>query len=122
MSTQENKIFIRRYFDAFNQGGGAAVGNIIADESLDEHIAFFESAFPGYQLAAKDMVAEGNKVVVDASFQGVHTGELMGMPPTGKSVDVPFIIIYHIANGKIVEHSMIADQASLMQQLGSVPA
>ena len=120
MFTQENKIFIRRYFDAFNKGGSVAVRDIVDDKSLEEHIAFFESAFPGYQLIAKDMVAEGDKVVVDAALQGIHKGELMGIPPTGKSVDVPFIIIYRVSGGKIVDHRMVADQMSLMQQLGTV--
>jgi predicted ester cyclase len=118
MSTQENKLFIRRYFDTFNHGGGTAVADIVADTHLKEHIAFFEAAFPGYQLTAKEMVAEGDKVVVNASMQGVHKGDLMGHPPTGKLVDVPFIIIYQVDGGKIVNHHMVADQVSLMQQLG----
>ena len=118
MSTQENKLFIRRYFDTFNQGGSTAVADDVADDHLIEHISFFEAAFPGYQLTAREMVAEGDKVVVDASLQGVHKGELMGHAPTGKPVDVPFIIIYQIAGGKIVHHHMVADQVSLMQQLG----
>lgn len=117
MSTQENKLFIRRYFDTFNQGGGTAVTDLVTDDHLKEHIAFFEGAFPGYQLAAKEMIAEGDKVVVDALLKGVHKGDLMGLPPTGKQVEVPFIIIYQITGGKIVDHTMVADQAGLMQQL-----
>ena len=117
MSLQENKLFIRRYFDKFNQGGGAVVADLVTDEHLKEHIAFFEGAFPGYQLSAKEMIAEGDKVVVDAALTGTHKGELMGIPPTGKQVEVPFIIVYHISGGKIVDHTMVADQAGLMQQL-----
>lgn len=117
MSTQENKLFIRRYFDTFNQGGGTAVADIVADEHLKEHIAFFEGAFPGYQLTAKEMVAEGDKVVVDAVMTGAHKGDLMGISPTGKQVEVPFIIIYQVSGGKIVNHTMVADQAGLMQQV-----
>jgi predicted ester cyclase len=119
MSSQENKLFIRRYFDMFNQGGGTAVTHIVNDEHLKEHIAFFESAFPGYQLIAKEMIAEGDKVVVDALMQGTHTGPLMQMSPTGKQVEVPFIIIYQVSGGKIVDHTMVADQAGLMQQLSA---
>jgi predicted ester cyclase len=119
MSTLENKLFIRRYFDKFNQGGGAEVADLVTDEHLKEHIAFFEAAFPGYQLSAKEMIAEGDKVVVDAALSGVHKGELMGLPPTGKEVEVPFIIVYRVSGGKIVDHTMVADQARLMQQLGA---
>jgi predicted ester cyclase len=117
MSTKENKLFIRNYFDTFNQGGGAAVANIVADDHLKEHIAFFESVFPGYQLSAKKMIAEGDNVVVDATFTGTHKGELMGIPPTGKEVEVPFIIIYQVSGGKIVDHKMVADQSGMMQQI-----
>lgn len=117
MSTAENKLFIRRYFDTFNQGGGTAVADIVTDEHLKEHIAFFENAFPGYQLSAKEMIAEGDNVVVDAAMIGTHKGDLMGIPPTGKKVEVPFIIIYQVAGGKIVDHTMVADQAGLMQQI-----
>jgi predicted ester cyclase len=117
MSTEENKLFIRNYFDTFNQGGGAAVADIVTDEHLKEHIAFFESVFPGYQLSAKKMIAEGDDVVVDALLTGTHEGELMGISPTGKEVEVPFIIIYQVSGGKIVDHHMVADQAGMMQQL-----
>ena len=122
MSTQENKLFIRRYFDKFNRGGSAAVSDIVDDEHLKEHIAFFEGAFPGYQLTANDMVAEGDRVAVDAVVTGKHTGELMGMAPTGRNIKVPLIIIYQIAGGKIVHHKMVADQAGLLQQLTEEPA
>lgn len=117
MSIEENKLFIRRYFDKFNQGGGSVVADLVTDEHLKEHIAFFEGAFPGYQLTANEMIAEGDKVVVDAALTGTHKGELMGLPPTGKQVEVPFIIVYHVSGGKIVDHTMVADQAGMMQQL-----
>jgi predicted ester cyclase len=117
MSAQENKLFIRRYLDTFNHGGGAAVADMVADEHLKEHIAFFEGVFPGYQLTAKEMIAEGDKVVVNATVTGTHQGELMGLPPTGRQVEVPLIIIYRVSGGRIVDHTMVADQAGLMQQL-----
>ncbi|MCA9874386.1 MAG: ester cyclase [Anaerolineales bacterium] len=119
MSIQENKLFIRRYFDMFNQGGAEAVAQLITDQHLKDHIAFFEGAFPGYQLSAREMVAEGDKVVVDALMTGTHEGPLMEMSPTGKAIKVPFIIIYRLAGGKIVDHTMVADQAGLMQQLSA---
>ena len=52
---------------------------------------------------------------------GTHRGELMGVPPTGKAVSVPAILIYRIANGKIAEFWMNADTLGLLQQLGAVP-
>ncbi|RYY10835.1 MAG: hypothetical protein EOO04_36255 [Chitinophagaceae bacterium] len=88
------------------------------DEVLIEHIAFFDSAFPCYEIFADEMTAEGNRVVVRARFKGIHEGELNGILPTGRKVDFPFVISYELENGKIVHHWLIADQMSLMEQLG----
>ncbi len=46
----------------------------------------------------------------------------MGIAPTGKQVAFSLMLIYRIADSKIVEHWMNADQLGLMQQLGVVPA
>jgi predicted ester cyclase len=73
------------------------------------------------QLIAEDMIAEGDKVVVRSTFRGTHKGDLMGIPPTGKQVTMPLILIYRIADDKIVEHWMQADALGLLQQLGVIP-
>jgi predicted ester cyclase len=46
----------------------------------------------------------------------------MGMPPTGKSWDVPIHITYRIEESKIVDHWMVIDTAAFMQQLGMMPS
>ena len=125
MSVQENKALVRRYFDALSgkEKPVAVVNQYVADsdEDLKQHIAFFEASFPRYELLAEDLIAEGDQVTVRAVFKGTHQGDLMGIAPTGKQVELPFIIIYRIAGGKIVEHWMSVDQMALMQQLGVVP-
>jgi predicted ester cyclase len=52
---------------------------------------------------------------------GTHTGELMGVPPTGKRLEMTGIVIYRIAGGKIVERWAQHDVLGLMQQLGVIP-
>ena len=124
MSAEENKAFIRRCFDAMGKDKSVATLDEYiadADEELKQHIVAFEAAFPGYGIIVEDMIAEGDKVVVRGTMHGTHKGDLMGIPPTGKQVTMPVIIIYRIADGKIVEHWMIADQLGLMQQLGVFP-
>ena len=94
----------------------------VADEGLKQTIAIFESAFPRYELIVEDMIAEGDKVVIRATFKGTHKRKLMEIAPTGKEVTEPAIIIYRIANGKIVENWISYNQLSLMQQLGVIPS
>jgi len=93
-----------------------------SDEELKDHIMFFEASFPHYEVIADDMIAEGDKVAVLARFRGAHNGELLGIAPTGKEVDVPFAITYRLAGGKIVQHWMSFDRMALMEQLGVAPA
>ncbi len=124
MSPEANKAFIRRYFEALSGKDKPAtvVNRYVSDEELKHHIALYEAAFPSYQLIAEDMIAEGDKVVVRSTFRGTHKGDLMGIPPTGKQVTMPLILIYRIADDKIVEHWMQADALGLLQQLGAIPA
>jgi predicted ester cyclase len=118
----ENKALIQRYFEALSgKDKPAEIVNIyVADEELKQHIEMFEAAFPRYQLIAEDMVAEDDKVAVRATFKGFHKGDLMGITPTGKETAISLMLFYRIANGKIAEHWMNADQLGLMQQLGVV--
>jgi len=123
MSTENNKTLIRRYFEALSgkDKATAVVNRYVIDEELKHHIAFYEAAFPNYELIAEDLIAEGDKVVVRSTFRGTHKGDLMGIAPTGKQVAMPLILIYRIADDKIVEHWMQADALGMMQQLGVIP-
>ena len=123
MSTENNKTLIRRYFEALSgkDKATAVVNRYVTDEELKHHIAFYEAAFPNYELIAEDLIAEGDKVVVRSTFRGTHKGDLMGIAPTGKQVTMPSILIYRLVDDKIVEHWMQADALGMMQQLGVIP-
>jgi steroid delta-isomerase-like uncharacterized protein len=122
MSPSENKAFVRRYLDAINgkEKPAAVQDQFIsdADAVLKQHIAGYEAAFPRYALAVEDMFAEADKVALRFTMRATYGGGFMNIPATGQQVAVPGIIIYRIADGKIVEHWMQVDSATLMQQLG----
>ena len=118
--TQENVATVRDYFAAISgkDKPAATLSRYVSDEELKKHVVLFEVAFPHYALVPEDVVAQDDKVAVRARFQGTQSGDLMGIAPTGKWVDVPFIIIYRMANGRIAEHWMSIDQMELLKQLG----
>lgn len=121
---QKNKQFIINYINEVASGAPktrALLEKYITDKMLIGHIEFFEKAFPGYKLFIDEITAEGNRVVLRARNKAVHLGYLGEIPPTGKEVDFPFVVGYEIENEKIISHWMIADQMTLMQQLGVVP-
>jgi predicted ester cyclase len=78
-------------------------------------------AFPDCRFTIDDMIAEGDQVVTKKTFTGTHTGELNGIPPTGKRVTLRFADFMRIRDGKIVEHWLSMDQLSFLQQLGVLP-
>ena len=117
---QKNKELVIDYFNAISgvKKTRELLEKYVSDKHLIEHIEFFDTVFPAYELYADEMLAEGNRVVVKARAKGRHEGELNGIPPTYKNVDFPFSIGYEIENNKIISHWLIADQMVLMEQLG----
>jgi predicted ester cyclase len=51
----------------------------------------------------------------------LHTGELLGIAPTGKEVTITGILISRVDNGKVVEEWESFEQLGLMQQIGAIP-
>jgi len=124
MTTQENKEFIREYFEALSGKPKTPelVEEYVAEQPLKDHIAMNEAAFPGYTLNVEQMIAEDDLVAIIGRASGTHKGPFMGMPPTGKSWDVPLHITYRVKDRKIVEHWLVLDTAAFMQQLGMIPS
>jgi predicted ester cyclase len=83
--------------------------------------AAFFAAFPDIHVHVEDLLAEGERTVLRWSAHGTHQGELMGIPATGKSVNMTGIAIDRFENGRSVEHWEEIDQMGLMQQLGVIP-
>jgi predicted ester cyclase len=124
MSTEENKAFIRRYLEAINgkPKPPAILDLFIGEQPLKDHIASTEAAFPLYTISPEEIVGEGDLVCVRGMVHAVNLGSLMGMPPTGKEVNFSIFMTYKVAGGKIVDHWMLTDNLTMMQQLGVIPA
>jgi predicted ester cyclase len=84
-------------------------------------MAFFRmqiAGFPDMAMTVEDVVDGGDKVVARGRFTGTHTGPFMGMPPTGRRVDVGLIDIMRFADdGLVHEHWGVFDAMAMMQQL-----
>ena len=121
----KNKEFLINYFNAMSAGAPKTreiLEQYMTDEALIAHIQYFETVFPGYEVHADEMTAEDNRVIVQARLKGTHKGELSGIPPTFRQVEVPFVIKYEIKNDMIISHWMLVDRMAMMEQLGVMPA
>lgn len=81
----------------------------------------FYAAFPDGKHTIDETFEDGDRVFLRGSFSGTHTGDFMGMPPTGKTITVTFMNLDQFADGKLVEHRAQFDMFGLMQQLGAIP-
>jgi steroid delta-isomerase-like uncharacterized protein len=136
-----NPAVVRRFFDETCNGRRLAV----ADELFAADHRYHDPSIPGvadgptgikqssgpvvpYQSAfsdahwhVEDMLAEGDTVVTRWVGTGTQDGDLPGIPPAGKQVEVPGIWYQHLANGKIVESWQVWDTLVMLQQLGVIP-
>jgi steroid delta-isomerase-like uncharacterized protein len=90
-------------------------------QGFREFVETYLTAFPDGAIVVDEQIAEGEQVASRWTARGTNTGELMGMPPTGKQVVVQGITITRIVNGTSVEAWISWDTLSMVQQLGLVP-
>lgn len=139
MSAEDNKALVRRFHeDGWNKHNPAVVDEIYAAdyvdrspatigiaptrEGLKEFMRMYLRGFPDAHITVEDQLVEGDRVVTRWTASGTQTGELMDMPPSGKTVTITGMQIDRLAGGKIVESWVSFDQLAMLQQLGAVPA
>ncbi len=143
MSTEQNKSIVRRYIEeVLNQGNVDVADEIIAvgyvgrsctygseqERSGLDRIKQFageqRTAAPDWHITIEEMIAEGDKVVVRAFGSGTPQRVYSRMPAeaVGKRITVPWIAIYRLEKGKIVEAWVLGDRLGVLQQAGVISA
>ena len=128
---------VRSFYDLINAGNVGGFGELLADdfveheetpglaptkEGVTDFFRMYIAAFPNLRMDPEDVLASGDKVVARVRVTGTHEGEFMGMPATGKSIDVQGIDIVRFGDdGLAHEHWGVFDVMGMMQQLGVVP-
>jgi len=74
-------------------------------------------AFPDLQVHIHDQVAEGDRVTTRKTIQGTHRGELLGIRPTNKRVEIQVIDVVRLENGRYVEHWGVNTLPSVLASL-----
>lgn len=138
MSADQNKTLVRRFVEeAQTRHNLAAVDECLAPDFVDHSVppglppdregvkmqfTMFFNALPDLRAIIHDQIADADKVVTRKTLRGTHQGDLLGIPPTGKIVDIEVIDILRVKDGKITDHWNNVDRLGLMQQLGVIPA
>jgi steroid delta-isomerase-like uncharacterized protein len=128
---------LRRMYDSINSGDIEGFGAHLADDFVEheltpsqdstragtkELLKMMTAGFPDLHFHAEDVISSSEKVVARARVTGTNKGTFMGIPATGKVVDVQAIDILRFGDdGLVHEHWGVMDVMSMMQQLGVVP-
>jgi steroid delta-isomerase-like uncharacterized protein len=133
MNTAKNKALIERLFtEAMNARKFTVLQELLAPEFLNHSMPMpypgpdgfrvvlegFTNAFPDMQINLERLIGEDDLVVTSGHWTGTHKGDFMGIPATGKKVNIKFMDIWKIENDKAVGNWVQMDNLSIMQQLG----
>ena len=136
-SVERNKAVSRRWIEVFNKRDDAAEADVrtpdyvayapaslepapLDSEAWTRFLSGFVEAFPDLQLTVENAVAEGDLVAQRVHFEGTHTGEFQGLPPTHRRVSFSGLELNRFVDGRVAEHWFQMDALTLLQQLGLV--
>jgi predicted ester cyclase len=136
MGAAENQQLVRDMFErAINQRDETVFAEIIdgsyvnydmptpepGPDGMKALMGAFFAAFPDMRIVVEQTVGEGDLVATRGYFEGTQEGDFMGVPATGRTVNVKYQDMWRIADGKAVENWVRLDMLGMMQQLGVVP-
>ncbi|NYJ04092.1 ester cyclase [Petropleomorpha daqingensis] len=95
---------------------------------IDPFVAYgqgFLRAFPDGRIHRDRYVEAGDRIIVEGRFTGTNTGPLEtpagDLPPTGRSLELPFADAFRVVDGRITEHRIYYDLGGMLAQLGLAP-
>jgi len=81
----------------------------------------FQAAFSDKVCIDEARLAEGEWMAAFGRQEATHSGEFMGIPPTGKRVEIRYMDFWKVKDGKIVDNWVMVDFPHVMRQLGVDP-
>jgi predicted ester cyclase len=88
------------------------------DQSM-KVVGNFARSIPDMKFEIKEVLVAGNRVIVRGEVSGTPSGELFGVPHTGRSFRIMAIDIQTISNGKISQTYHLENWLSALGQLRS---
>ena len=124
---------MRRFVDeVLNRGDATALDELVhpdyvyrsPGEELRGHDGLaamlngYREAFPDFKIEIDELLVADDATVLAFTLTGIHRGDLLGIPATGRRVNVQGMVRSRFRDGKIAEEWEILDQQTLFEQLG----
>ncbi len=129
---------LRRMFECVGAGDVDGFVSHLSDDFVEHEVApgteptkagtkqlftMLVAGFPDLRFDAEDVLESGDKVVTRARVTGTNKGDFMGIPASGKSIDIQAIDIVRFGDdGLAHEHWGVMDIMAMMQQIGAIPS
>ncbi|MFC1952584.1 ester cyclase [Chloroflexota bacterium] len=135
MGIEENKAVVREFVERLAKGDTSVIdelttsnlvihqigiGSDMDREGMKQYNSNARSALDS-SPTIKDMLAEGDKVLVFVTTKATHIGKWRNVASTGKNVEFSRMAIHRLEDGKIAESWTLIDRYGLYEQLGAIP-
>jgi len=129
LTRRENLESVRAFFDRVLNAGDVASLESFAHrdvlvpqtapgvESLRRLLVETRAAFSSPEYKVMDTVSEGEKVVVRFSAKATHSGRYMGLPASGRVLNLWGVMIFRFEAGAISEFWSLVDSEAILKQL-----
>jgi predicted ester cyclase len=115
---RESAIDEMSYHDVHGHGLKAPDGNEV--QSMEAFKAYYRQmrgALSDIHVTVEDVVTEGDLTVARCTVRAKHTGEGLGKPPKGNSIEFTGMTMARIKEGKIAEAWNNFDFLTMVQQM-----
>jgi len=119
------------WYEAFSKHDPQLLGSVLAEDWYEtpsserrgreagiKLLTKLTTVFPDFSAEVKDMIQEGNKVVVRSELSGMQAGPFMGFPSRGRKISIQAIDIHEFKDGKIVRTWHSEDWMTGLHQMG----
>jgi len=140
MTTQQRPLEVYRRFQALLFGGDFARLGEVADmdgyrencvgltgwttgmaTALRNYQVHVASAFSDLNSTEEDIVEAGDTLVIRSALTATHTGEFLGIPPTGRKVSYDAVDMFRVTDGRITWRFLLCDWKGVIEQLTADP-
>jgi len=138
---QENLKLAKKVYELFNNNQIEELSNLYSKDSAIAHIPtnivfngpegfkqatkIWKTAFSDARCVITNQVVTDDYIVTEFNGVGTHDGILTtpvgNIEPAGKKVNIPFVEILGVKNGKIESSKLYFDNATMMHQLELIP-
>jgi steroid delta-isomerase-like uncharacterized protein len=90
-------------------------------QAIKEHVTSWTASFPDLRFSIEQMWSEGDRVVMQLLMEGTQQGAWLGIPASGKKIQIRMFTAHRVVQGKIVEDWVLVESLGFFEQLGVVP-